>query len=97
MGLVWRWDEDTASASASSEVALLGIGCRLPNTDTAAVDFPSRWRERADAASVQEKEARDRGLLQGGAARRNVNGREPRLLPFPPGMSCFSVYNHLHN
>ncbi|KIM37341.1 hypothetical protein M413DRAFT_277759 [Hebeloma cylindrosporum] len=37
-----------------------------------------------DAALVQEKEARDEDVLQGGVARRNVHGREPRLLPFPP-------------
>jgi hypothetical protein len=45
----------------------------------------------ADAALVQEKETRDGGMLQAGVARRNVNGREPRLLPFPPGMSSFSA------
>jgi len=37
---------------------------------------------------VQEKEARDGGS---GGVRRNGNAREPRLLPFPPGMSFASL------
>ena len=87
----------SASASASSEVAGNRMSITKHGHEHAAHGgrgLPHRGSVNdlfgADAALVQEKEARDGGVLQVGVARRNVNGREPRLLPFPPGMSSFS-------
>lgn len=96
-GLALELDEEgTASASASSEVVGNRMSIAKHGHEHAAHGrgLPHRPSVNdlfgADAALVQEKEARDGGVLQGGVARRNVNGREPRLLPFPPGMSsCF--------
>ena len=93
-------EEGTASASASalSEAAGNRMSITKHGHEHAAHGgrgLPHRGSVNdlfsADAVLVQEKEARDGGVLQGGVARRNVNGREPRLLPFPPGMSSFSA------
>jgi len=95
-GLGLELDEE-GTASASSEVAGNRMSITKHGHEHAAHGrgLPHRGSVNdlfsVDAALVQEKEARDGGVLQGGVARRNVNGREPRLLPFPPGMSSFSV------
>ena len=93
-GLGLELDEE-GTASASSEVAGNRTSITKHGHEHAAHGrgLPHRGSVNdlfsVDAALVQEKEARDGGVLQGGVARRNVNGREPRLLPFPPGKSSF--------
>lgn len=97
-------EEGTASASASASSEAVGTSMTKHGHEHAAHGrgLPHRGSVNdlfgADAASVQEKEARDGGVLQAGVARRNVNGREPRLLPFPPGMSfLFDYFIYLFN
>ena len=96
-GLALELDEEgTASASASASASSEVVGNRMSIAKHGhehaphGRGLPHRGSVNdlfgADAALVQEKEARDGGVLQAGVARRNVNGREPRMLPFPPGM-----------